>query len=344
MHGLLRALLVGAATCMALVNTGVRNVAHAEDRIPVNIGFYPGATFQTLIFVAQAKGFYEKAGLEPTFISTANGPLMNSELASGAIDVGFNAPSQIGLAREQGLDLIFVAGNANIPWVLITRPDVKLPHKGKYPEMIGDMKGLVWGVYGRGSDGEVFMRMMAKDAGLNVDKDVTWVGVGGPATGLPALQVGKIQVYMTLDPAPIIASSGGYGQTVMDLRKGEGPEDLKGIIYQGIEAKRSTVEKKPEIFARTIKAHEMAYCWVNNPANFKELVSLLKSKLPSQGLTDEQFSNMIKENIPTLTLTFPLDQLERWNKLLVANGVLKAPLEADKLFWKDMPTKNPTCG
>lgn len=331
-----------AGIAMAVLTTAAA-AQTAQKQIPVNVGYYPGATFQALIFVADAKGFYKKAGLDPTFIATANGPIMNSELGSGAIDVGYNAPSQVGLAREQGLNVMFVAGNANMPWVLIARKDLKLPDKGKYPGVIRDLKGLTWGVYGRGSDGEVFMRMMAADAGLDINKDMTWVGVGGPATGLPALQVNKIQVYLTLDPAPIIAETSGYGQTLLDLRKGEGPADLKGIIYQGIEARADVVEKRPEIFKRMIKANSMAYCWVKDPKNFDELVSILKDKLPSTGLTEQQFREMIKQNIPTLTLTFPVAQLKRWSKLLVSSKMLKAPLNPQEVLWKDAPTQEPKC-
>lgn len=338
-----RAALLGMLALGPLVLPRFNTAAAEEKLMHVNVGYYPGATFQTLIYISDAKGFYKKAGLDPTFISTANGPMMNSQLGSGAIDLGYNAPSQLGLAREQGLDLIWAAGNAKNPWVLIARSDLKLPHKGKYPEVIADLKGLTWGVYGRGSDGEMFMRMMAQDAGLNVDKDMTWVGVGGPPTGLPALKINKIQVYLTLDPAPIIAEAGGYGQTILDLRQGKGPADLKGIIYQGIEALRKTVEEKPELFRRTIKAHEMAYCWINDPKNFDELVSTLKTKLPTGGLTDAQFRDMVKQNLPTFTLTFPKPQLKRWNDLLVRYKVLKAPLP-DSILWKDVPTEDPKCG
>lgn len=59
-----------------------------EKPLHVNVGYYPGATFQTLIFVADAKGFYKKVGLDPTFISTANGPLMNSESVVGRLTSG----------------------------------------------------------------------------------------------------------------------------------------------------------------------------------------------------------------------------------------------------------------
>jgi NitT/TauT family transport system substrate-binding protein len=341
-HTLTRRTL-GASMLATLPLVGAARRASAADLIPLNVGYYPGAAFQSLIFISDAKGFYKDAGLDPTFIATANGPLVNSELASGAIDYGYNAPSQLGLARQQGLDLVFACGNALMPWVLIARSDVKLPNKGKYPDVIADLKGLNWGVYGRGSDGEVFMRLMAADAKLDPDNDMTWIGVGGPATGLPAMQTNKIQVYLTLDPAPIIAEAGGYGQTVLDLRKGEGPADLKGIIYQGIETRAKTLQEKPEIFTRTIATHKRTYCWLKDPKNFDEAVSILKTKLPSGGISDEQFRQVVRNTIPTLTLTFPVAQLAKWNELLVGSKTLKAPLQAAEVLSKNIPTENPPC-
>lgn len=327
---------------LALVVSG-QYLAAATQLTPVNIGYYPGQIYTTIIWVSQVKGFYKEAGLDPTLISTANGPLMNSELASGAIDLGINAPSQLGIAREQGLDVVFAAGNARIPWVLVARSDVKLPHKGKYPEVIGDLKGLSWGVYGRGSDGEIFMRMMASDAKLDPDKDIAWIGVGGPATGLPALQTNRIGAYLTLEPAPIVAKSDGYGQIVIDLRKGEGPGDLAGIVYQGIEARRKTIAERPEIFRRTIRAHEQAYCWIKNPANFDELILILKSKVPVGNLNDEQFRAMVKQNLSEFTLTFPRAQIETWSRLLVDQKVLKSPINPDEILWAEMPQQDPKC-
>jgi hypothetical protein len=87
----------------------------------------------------------------------------------------------------------------------------------------------------------------------------------------------------------------------------------------------------------------MAYCWVNDPKNFDELVSILKTKLPSTGLTEQQFRDMVKENIPTLTLKLPEEQMNRWNKLLIDNKVLKSPLNIDEILWKERPTQEPKC-
>ena len=52
---------------------------------------------------------------------------------------------------------------------------------------------------------------------------------------------------------------------------------------------------------------------------------------------------MVKQNIPTLTLKLPVEQMERWNKLLVDNKVLKAPLNPEDVLWKERPTQEPKC-
>jgi len=129
----------------------------------------------------------------------------------------------------------------------------------------------------------------------------------------------------------------------LDLRKGEGPANLKGVMYQGIETRQKTLADRPDIFVRTIAAHKKAYCWIRDPKNFDELVAILKTKLPAGGLTDEQFREMVRQNIPTFTLTFPVSQLQQWNDLLVGAKALKAPLRAEDVLWKDIPKENPNC-
>ena len=223
--------VLSALFAVGVFAAGATSAARA-DEMDVTIGFYPGATFHLPAYVADAKGFFKQAGLKYTLIAVANGPLMNSQMGSGAIDFGYQPPSNVGLAREQGMDQVFVVGNVTMPWVLIVKKDLKVPHKGKYPDVIRDLKGLNWGVYGRGSDGEVFMRVMAGDAKLDVEKDMTWIGVGGPPTGLPALKAGRVDAYLTLAPAPTVAETLGYGKTILDLRKGAGPGRLQGHPLQ----------------------------------------------------------------------------------------------------------------
>ena len=325
-----------------IATAGAAGTARAAE-MDVNIGFYPGATFHLPLYIADAKGFYKQAGLNPTLIAVANGPLMNSQMGSGAVDFGHQPPSNVGLAREQGLDQVFLVGNVTMPWVLIARKDLKVPNKGRYPEIMRDLKGLNWGVYGRGSDGEVFMRVMAGDAKLDVDKDMTWIGVGGPATGLPALKAGRVDVYMTIAPAPTVAEVSGYGVTIMDLRRGEGPGDFKGIHYNGIVTLRKTAQAKPKAVAAIVEATIRAHCWLRKPENLNELLSIAKARLPVGELSEKQFADMIRENIPTFTPTMPASQFKTWNDMLLRAKVLKEAVPADQTRWSTIPANEPAC-
>jgi ABC-type nitrate/sulfonate/bicarbonate transport system substrate-binding protein len=325
-----------------LISSGAGS-ANAQDLEQVKIGYYPGTMLSALVLVAEGKGFYRDAGIEPTLISTASGPIANSNIASGAIDIALQPPSNIGVARDQGLDQVIIAGNLYMPWVVMARSSVDTPHLGAYPDIMGDLKGLTWGPYARGSDSELFLRVMASDAGLDLDNDITWVGVGGPATGLPALQSGQIQVYLALDPAPIVASSQGYGKTVVDLRKGQGPEDFSDTVYQAMVTKRTTAQERPEMIRKIVAAHEKTFCWINEEENFAEFLSFMQTKLPVGNLDDVQYEGMVRDGMTLLTMGFPASSIEVWNKMLLKADAIKTPLVTDDLFWETVSDTDPSC-
>ena len=134
-----RRLLVAA---IGLAAAAATTSVNAEE---LKIGYYAGAVMTIPSWIAQAKGFYKAEGLDVTLIPVANGPLMSSNTASGAIDIGYNSPSNVGLTREQGLNQTIVLGNMIMPIVLLARTDVKIPHTGHYPQDVADLKGLNWG-------------------------------------------------------------------------------------------------------------------------------------------------------------------------------------------------------
>lgn len=326
------------AMTLTLLTAGVPAMA-----APANIGYYPGTVMSSIVLIADAKGFYRKQGIDPTLIPTASGPIANSNLASGAIDFALQPPTNVGIARDRGLDQVFVSGNLIMPWVVVAKSDVPMPNAGRYPTVMSDFKGMAWGPYARGSDSELFLRAMATDAGLNPDKDITWIGVGGPSTGLPALKSGKIQVYLALDPAPMIAVTQGYGKIVVDLRKGEGPKNFKGIVYQGVVTLRSTAENRPELVQGLVKAHTDAFCWIHDPKNFEELLVFLKSKMAVADLSDDQFRSLVQDGIKLLTLAMPASDFETWNAMLLDAKAIREPLVPARILWSTVPRENPRC-
>ena len=334
---------VRAGLAWAIVGLSlVPNFARAAGEMDVNIGIYPGLVSHAIAYVADTKGFYKEAGLNPTFIIVPSGVMMNSHIGSGTIDFGYQPLSNVGVAREQGLDQVFLYGNVTMPYVVVAHPDLKLPHKGKYPDVIADLKGMNLGVTGRGADSEIFLRVMAADAKLDVDKDITWIAVGLP-TGIPALKSRRVDALITLDPMPMIAVTQGIGQIIVDLRKGEGPGVFKGVVYQGVVAQRKTAAARPKAIEAMLTASAKAYCWINNQKNFDEFAAIMKTKVAVAELTDEQFRQMLRENIPIFTLTWPAANFKPWNDMLLRAKFLKAPLLPEEILWPSVPKSDPKC-
>jgi NitT/TauT family transport system substrate-binding protein len=326
-------------TVAALALSSLSVATHAKE---IKIGYYAGAVMTIPSWIAVAKGFYADQGLEPTLIPVASGPLMSSNTASGAIDIGYNSPSNVGLTREQGFNQSIVLGNMIMPIVILARPDVKTPHLGKYPDIFRDVKGLNIGSYGRGSDIENIMRVMVSDAGLNPGKDVTWIGVGPPPTGLPALQTGRVDVYGTTMPASEVAVASGYGKIIVDMRKGEGPGDFRNSVYSILLASSSRLQKEPELFKKVIEAHKRAFCWLKDPKNLIEAEKIIKSKMPVAGLSDKQYSDLVKNAIGLVTVKYPASGLQGWNNVMVKGGILKQPIP-DSVVWDQAPKEDPSC-
>src|SRR5579875_3487428 len=72
--------------------------------LPIDSGAQP--------FIAQAKGFFKKAGVDVTITpSTSNGAAVAAAVASGTADVGQSNIVSIAAAREQGLPFVIIAGS-----------------------------------------------------------------------------------------------------------------------------------------------------------------------------------------------------------------------------------------
>jgi ABC-type nitrate/sulfonate/bicarbonate transport system substrate-binding protein len=323
----------------ALVASAIATVAHAEE---IKIGYYSGAVMTIPSWIAAAKGFYAAEGLEATLIPVASGPIMSANTSSGAIDIGYNSPSNVGLTLERGFEQKVVLGNMFMPVVVLVRSDVKVPHFGKYPASIADLKGLNWGSYGRGSDIENIMRVMLKDAGVDPENGVTWIGVGPPPTGLPALQAKRVDVYGTTMPASEVAVAGGFGRILVDMRKGEGPGDLGKSVYSILLASAEHVAKNPGMFRKLVAAHRKTYCWLKDPKNFNEAAAIIKEKMPVAGLSDAQYADLVKNAIRLVTVKYPASDLAPWNKVMVEGGVLKKPIPPS-VVWNEAPSEDPTC-
>lgn len=298
--------------------------ARADDLMKATVGFYPGALISMPAFVAQDKQFFQKNGLEVGLVPINTGPAMTSAVASGSVTFVNNAYDNLIVAVDKGLPVRGVAGSAvKVPFSLIARKDLPVPHlKDGYPDVLKDLVGKRWGVVALGVSVQYLEQKLLTDAGYKPD-DVTFLAVGMPATGRPALQHGTIDTYLSVEPLPSIVEAKGEGQVVLDLAGEKAPKFFDNLGYNGWWASTMTIKDNPKLVSGFVKAMEDSYCWYSNPDHFDELVAIMQKYAKVPELTDDQYKAMVKRMLPSFGPTIDSRTIDTWSQLVIDQGQVK---------------------
>jgi ABC-type nitrate/sulfonate/bicarbonate transport system substrate-binding protein len=172
---------------------------------------YPLGGSTGFFWVAHRSGSFEKYGLklEPIYI---RGGLMGIQAAlSGDLLLQLQGASTVVAAwAKGGKDLQFIGAVGNrLDYILATLPSIRKPE---------DLKGKKIGVSQIGASTDFIARVAARQLGLNPDKDVVIIGVGGQGERWAALTGGHIQATVVQPPFTLLARKGGY-PVLLDFSK-----------------------------------------------------------------------------------------------------------------------------
>ncbi|MBI4525197.1 MAG: ABC transporter substrate-binding protein [Deltaproteobacteria bacterium] len=158
--------------------------AAALDNIVIG---YPTTSSQFVpLWFAKDAGLYEKHGLDSKLVYIQGGSLLLQAMLAGQVQSAQTGVTEVVLAALRGADMKFLGITAKIfPYTLIGSKEVK---------SAGELKRGKIAVNRLGSDvSAVGTRMALRKLGLNPEKDVTMLQVGGSPQRLAALQSGSVQ-------------------------------------------------------------------------------------------------------------------------------------------------------
>lgn len=156
--------------------------AAAADKL--RISYSAVNATQAHFWVAQEKGFFAKHGLEGELLYINSGSMNIAALVGGSVQIAGGGPVSIE-ARLRGIKLL-ILGNP-LPWLasnLIVHPDIK---------GIPDLAGKLAGISRFGSSTDQGFRYLFRKNGLNADRDLKMLQMGGDVNRVAALKVGTIQ-------------------------------------------------------------------------------------------------------------------------------------------------------
>lgn len=225
---------------LAIVSWGLSLVpsfsfAQSAKLREIKVG-YPLGGSSSYFWVAQRSGSFEKYGLkiEPIYI---RGGLMGIQAAlSGDLPLQLQGASTVVAAWAQGakeFQFIGAVGNRLDYIILAAHPSIKRPE---------DLKGKRIGVSQLGSSTDFIARVAVRRLGLNPEKDLQIVGIGGQGDRWTALVAGQVQASVFQSPFTLRARKAGY-PTFIDFSKEDFEYTVAGPVTMRsfIRAERETV-------------------------------------------------------------------------------------------------------
>lgn len=167
-----------------------------------------GFTVNTAFTTAKEKGYYRDEGLEVRFI------LMNAVVASRALiarDVEF--------ASLSGAALTGILAGAPLRFLFssLYRPLLWLYARSEIREIKG-LKGKRVGVSSIGSNDDFLLRDLLRRNGIEADRDVSILGLGGPL-GHAALRSGSVEAAVTVLPHNFRLEEEGFRELLAFIRQ-----------------------------------------------------------------------------------------------------------------------------
>lgn len=212
--------------------------------------------------LAAQLGYYKDEGLNVDLQDLQAGSKALTALLGGSVDVTSGYYDHTIQTQAKGKSIESFVTMLQLPaLVLAVSPKSSKPIKD-----IADLKGLNVGVTAPGSSTDFFLKYLLKKAGLGPN-DVSTVGIGGGATAVAAMEQGKVDAAVLIDPAVTeLQKRLGKLQILRDLRTEKGVEEVYGVQQYPaavLYSQTSWVKDNPKTAAKLAKAITRTLTWIS---------------------------------------------------------------------------------
>ena len=232
----------------------------AQETITIGIA---GENFSFLPFrIAQEKGFYKKHGLNAQHVRIPGANVAISALVSGNLDYGTHYQvTMLWGVRGLGTRAIFSTASRQM-FSLVVQPELR---------SVSDLKGKIIGIPSVGSLGHKITVRVLRKLGIDPEKDVRMLALGGDTNRSQQLRFKNIDATMINPPLSIMMRKEGFnlllqagdyadvpltglGTTTKKLK--ENSEQVKNLLralYEGLRFVRTNRNETIDIFSRWLR-------------------------------------------------------------------------------------------
>src|SRR6266850_1756848 len=217
----------------------IHGALHAQTK-RIAVAYSAISATQSGFYLAKDAGIFDKHGLFVDQVYVAGGSRVSQAVIAGEFTVAL-AGGNIVFADLAGADVVTFGGVVNVPsFYLYVQPAIKTQE---------DLRGKTLGITRYGASTDFTLRFLLKKWGLEADRDVKILQMGGQPEILAGMQAGVIHGGVLSSPGDFKAKKVGFSMLANFAKV--------GLDYPttSLVSTRSTIKKDRE----TVKRFLMAY-------------------------------------------------------------------------------------
>lgn len=231
-----RALIRWFPSLLALLALLPPALCAQERRIVVGLTTRTGSNSLPFV-IAEEKGLFKSEGLNAVIVIMQNQVVVNGVLSKN-VDYGGTFSNFVGAAIA-GLPVrIVMSVMDGSDHVLVTNANIK---------RVEDLKGKTVGISSFGGTPHSEVMAILRKHGMNPEKDVTFLQIGGSSSRYGALESGRIHAAMLVPPFNKIAQKRGFNELVNF-------NDVMQIPLGGLAVHVDKAKEAPAEIVKMIKA------------------------------------------------------------------------------------------
>jgi NitT/TauT family transport system substrate-binding protein len=304
-------------------------LAQARDRITVVMSSFDMLFWPTL--AAQGLGFFGQQGLEVELVRAGGGARSLAAVAGGDAHFNIGAPASAFRARARGSDVMMIAPAVAQYFDNITMSGdwarrSRITAQSSYEDRLRALKGMTLAVSSVGGGADQLVRFLAKQAGINPDREMTITAIPDGPNMMAAMSRGRIDGFVIPPPTGEDAVRNHGAQPLIWAGRGEVPQ-LDGFIYIGVIARESWLRRNREVALRFLRTQQRAFEAVRHPeegVRAREAVWNGWHQRTEKGLFDEVWNN----SVPAYPRSIALEPVMIDRIVAFVNETQPEPLDA----------------
>lgn len=264
-------------------------------------------------WIAKEAGYFTAEGLDIELVRVGGSTRIVAALLGGSAPFVSAGGGAAIAASAAGSDVVIIAAAFNVSaFHLMARPEIKQP---------SDLKGKKAGISAFGSSSDLLIRLALKKYGLDPNKDVAILPMGGQPEAFAALQNGSIHIAGLTFPLYLSAAKAGMSEPikVSDV----GFEDVTGTVI----TTRSFLSQQRDATLRFLRAFIRGVHRYRTDKEFTKRVFAKYGKI-----TDEYLLEGTWQEHATMLQRVPRPSLKGLQFLIEAQSRDKSPMPKPENF------------